>query len=145
MDRADGGRGARRVLICVVADEATTPLPVRLAVRHFTPGWLKHLTMSHRILDADTALLHWQVCPLCFAYLNRSCTGMPGLAILSNLSLSREACRSIGVRRAVSAWKEMPCDRSSRAYCLHRACFLMQYKNACGRADGEGSLLVWVI
>jgi hypothetical protein len=37
------------------------PLMAYLVIKHLTVPWIPHLLTASRILDGDTALLHWQV------------------------------------------------------------------------------------
>lgn len=56
--------GKSRFMLDSYTQKEGTPLPVVLTLKYFAIPWLPHLQMSNRILDGDTALLHWQVCCL---------------------------------------------------------------------------------
>ncbi|EIE25057.1 hypothetical protein COCSUDRAFT_65076 [Coccomyxa subellipsoidea C-169] len=52
--------GKSRFMLDSYTQKEGMPLPVLLILKYFAIPWLPHLRMSNRILDGDTALLHWQ-------------------------------------------------------------------------------------
>lgn len=53
--------GRCRVLFSILFPKSAIPLPLRLLFSLF-PKWWKHIEMTKRVLDGDSALLHAQVC-----------------------------------------------------------------------------------
>jgi hypothetical protein len=60
--------GRSRALVSIFTDAKATPLLPYLAMKHLDIPWLAHTQRSNRILDGDTAILHWQVSSVCLQF-----------------------------------------------------------------------------